>query len=144
MLLGGGTPGIPSFSTSTLSAASVGSPTRVKTFSTASYPISASLHSAQPAASSRMPPPPSVASVMPRTLPTGSYETPSTSYSRSCGAPLGPGRSAVTSEVTVIWLVVSVPVLSVQMTVVQPSVSTEGSLRTTTFRAAIRLAVRGK
>ena len=38
---------------------------------------------------------------------------------------------------TVIWLVVSVPVLSEQMTVQQPSVSTEGSLRTTALRFAI-------
>lgn len=32
---------------------------------------------------------------------------------------------------TLIWLVVSVPVLSEQITVVQPSVSTEGRLRST-------------
>ena len=38
---------------------------------------------------------------------------------------------------TVIWLVVSVPVLSEQMTVVQPRVSTEGSLRTMALRFAI-------
>jgi len=85
---------------------------------------------------------------MPRTRPTGSYDTPSTSYSRSVGsalpppapapAPAGLRLSAMTSEVTVIWLVVSVPVLSVQMTVVHPSVSTDGSLRTTTLRAAMR------
>ena len=39
---------------------------------------------------------------------------------------------------TVIWLVVSVPVLSEQMTDVQPSVSTEGSERTIAFLRAIR------
>jgi len=38
---------------------------------------------------------------------------------------------------TVIWLVVRVPVLSEQMTVQQPSVSTEGSLRMTALRFTI-------
>ena len=46
----------------------------------------------------------------------------------------------VTSDFTVIWLVVRVPVLSVQMTEVQPKVSTEGSLRTMTFLLAMRLS----
>ena len=46
----------------------------------------------------------------------------------------------VTSDFTVIWLVVRVPVLSVQMTEVQPKVSTDGSLRTITFLLAIRLS----
>lgn len=39
---------------------------------------------------------------------------------------------------TDIWFVVSVPVLSEQMTEVQPSVSTEGKLRTMAFFFAIR------
>ena len=39
---------------------------------------------------------------------------------------------------TDIWLVVRVPVLSEQMTEVQPSVSTEGKLRTMAFFLAIR------
>lgn len=38
-----------------------------------------------------------------------------------------------------IWLVVNVPVLSEQITEVQPSVSTEGRLRTIAFFLAIRL-----
>src|SRR5690606_31927893 len=38
---------------------------------------------------------------------------------------------------TVIWSCVSVPVLSVQMKVVEPSVSTASRLRTSTFRFAI-------
>lgn len=38
-----------------------------------------------------------------------------------------------------IWLVVSVPVLSEQITVVQPSVSTLGSFLTIAFRFAIFL-----
>jgi len=37
-----------------------------------------------------------------------------------------------------IWLVVNVPVLSEQMTEVQPSVSTDGRLRTIAFFFAIR------
>ena len=39
---------------------------------------------------------------------------------------------------TDIWLVVRVPVLSEQMTEVQPNVSTEGRLRTMAFFLAIR------
>ena len=39
---------------------------------------------------------------------------------------------------TDIWLVVRVPVLSEQMTEVQPSVSTDGKLRTMAFFFAIR------
>ena len=39
---------------------------------------------------------------------------------------------------TDIWFVVSVPVLSEQMTEVHPSVSTEGKLRTMAFFFAIR------
>jgi len=39
---------------------------------------------------------------------------------------------------------VKVPVLSVQTTVVQPRVSTEGSLRTITLRCAIRRVPRDK
>jgi hypothetical protein len=40
---------------------------------------------------------------------------------------------------TLIWLVVRVPVLSEQMTVVQPSVSTDGSFLTIALRFAIFL-----
>jgi hypothetical protein len=39
---------------------------------------------------------------------------------------------------TVMWFSVKVPVLSVQMTVVLPSVSTTGSRRTTTLRRTMR------
>ena len=45
----------------------------------------------------------------------------------------------LTSWTTLIWLVVRVPVLSEQMTVVQPRVSTEGSFRTIALRFAIFL-----
>jgi hypothetical protein len=38
-----------------------------------------------------------------------------------------PSSDSIDSCTTLIWLVVSVPVLSLQITVVQPSVSTEGS-----------------
>ena len=48
------------------------------------------------------------------------------------------GDSAPHSSRTVITPVVSVPVLSVQMTVALPSVSTAGSRRMSTWRAAIR------
>ena len=40
-----------------------------------------------------------------------------------------PGECSTATRATLIWLVVSVPVLSLQMTVVQPRVSTEGRLR---------------
>lgn len=46
--------------------------------------------------------------------------------------------------VTHIWLVVRVPVLSEQMTEVQPRVSTEGRERTIAFFLAIRLVPRAK
>jgi len=45
----------------------------------------------------------------------------------------------VTNDTAVIWFVVRVPVLSVQMTDVHPSVSTDGSFRTITFFSAILL-----
>jgi hypothetical protein len=38
-----------------------------------------------------------------------------------------PSADSIDSCTTLIWLVVRVPVLSLQITVVQPSVSTEGS-----------------
>ena len=44
----------------------------------------------------------------------------------SCKVPLADWMTA--SRATLIWLVVSVPVLSEQITVVQPSVSTDGRL----------------
>ena len=46
----------------------------------------------------------------------------------SCSPPAGEASTA--RRATLIWFVVSVPVLSLQMTVVHPSVSTEGRLRT--------------
>lgn len=45
---------------------------------------------------------------------------------------------------TDIWLVVSVPVLSEQITDVQPSVSTDGRLRTMAFFLAILLVPRAR
>ena len=45
---------------------------------------------------------------------------------------------------TDIWLVVSVPVLSEQMTDVQPRVSTEGRLRTMAFFLAMRRVPRAR
>ena len=48
------------------------------------------------------------------------------------------------SRATDIWLVVSVPVLSEQMTVVQPSVSTLGSVRTIAFCFAIFLLLHSR
>ena len=64
--------------------------------------------------------------------PSGSYETPSTAC---CTA--RPSLPRFTRLATVISFVVSVPVLSEQITVVQPSVSTDGSFRTMQFRRAI-------
>jgi len=46
----------------------------------------------------------------------------------------------VHADRTVIWFIVSVPVLSVQMKVVEPNVSTASRLRTSTCRSAIRSA----
>ena len=45
---------------------------------------------------------------------------------------------------TAIWLVVRVPVLSLQITVVQPRVSTDGRLRTMAFFLAILRVPRAK
>lgn len=45
---------------------------------------------------------------------------------------------------TDIWLVVRVPVLSEQITEVQPSVSTDGRLRTIAFFFAMRLVPRAR
>jgi hypothetical protein len=64
-----------------------------------------------------------------RHMPSGAYPVPETLRVSP------PGR---TSAVTVISLQVSVPVLSVQITVVEPSVSTAESRRTTACRRAMR------
>ncbi len=88
----------------------------------ASWPAaSASFTSASRAASATGFPPCSIS-------PAGSYPVPLSST-----RPL-----AVTTARTVISLRVRVPVLSEQMMVVEPSVSTEESRRTMTFRAAMR------
>jgi len=50
----------------------------------------------------------------------------------------------VLTRQTDIWLVVSVPVLSEQITEVQPRVSTDGKLRTIAFFLAIRLVPSAK
>lgn len=52
---------------------------------------------------------------------------------------LGTGSLSHLTLQTDIWLVVSVPVLSEQITEVQPSVSTDGKLRTMAFFRAILL-----
>ena len=70
------------------------------------------------------------------TAPMGDQLSPSTMNSlvcrRFCSA-----CSTVSTRTTLIMLVVSVPVLSEQMTVVQPSVSTLGRERTMAFLRAI-------
>jgi hypothetical protein len=65
-----------------------------------------------------------------RTVPTGSYPTPS----------IAAEPSGVQTSSTDILFSVNVPVLSVQMKVVEPSVSTDSSLRTSACRAALRCA----
>ena len=76
-----------------------------------------------------------------RTSPFGAYPSPSTRNSerQSAAGPFPGGSTALTTQkrVAVMALVVSVPVLSLQMTDVQPSVSTDGSERTTALRLAI-------
>mmetsp|Transcript_7213 Transcript_7213/g.18451 ORF Transcript_7213/g.18451 Transcript_7213/m.18451 type:complete len:213 (-) Transcript_7213:1092-1730(-) len=67
--------------------------------------------------------------------PRGSYVCPLTAW-RSRSWPPEDAPTA-TSSTTDIWLDVSVPVLSEQITEVQPSVSTDGSLRTMAFCLAI-------
>ena len=63
---------------------------------------------------------------------------PATSPSARSRSP-SPRRPASAHARTVIWFSVSVPVLSVQMTVVEPRVSTAGSLRMIARRCAMRL-----
>jgi len=53
-----------------------------------------------------------------------------------------PSAAKQASRTTLIWLVVRVPVLSEQMTVVQPRVSTDGRVRTIAFCFAIFLLQR--
>ena len=60
----------------------------------------------------------------------GQQGAPVTESSRRPAA----GDASRASRTTAIWLVVSVPVLSLQMTVVQPSVSTEGRLQASPFQ----------
>ena len=73
---------------------------------------------------------------------SGSFTGPPACCTSPAGSYPAPVRStlplAVTIARTVIWFFVSVPVLSEQMVVVEPSVSTDESLRTITFRFAIR------
>jgi len=69
----------------------------------------------------------------PTTSPSGLYEVPVT----TCSAMSSGAERGYAIATTAIWLVVRVPVLSEQMTVVQPSVSTEGSLRTMALRLTI-------
>ena len=67
------------------------------------------------------------------TFPSGEKVVPSISYSWRV---LADSSTTKTFE-TDIWLVVNVPVLSEQMTLVDPSVSTLGRLLTMAFLAAI-------
>jgi len=92
------------------------------------------LQSAQTAAAAKAAAWDSAKSGLPTTSPSvGSYDRPVTSNSSK--DPRSAGRSRDTA---VIWFVVSVPVLSEQITDVQPSVSTDGRRRTTTRRCAMR------
>lgn len=61
-------------------------------------------------------------------------------FSRCCTS----GTSHLPTLVTHIWLVVRVPVLSEQMTDVQPRVSTEGRLLTMAFFLAMRRVPRAR
>mmetsp|Transcript_33816 Transcript_33816/g.80058 ORF Transcript_33816/g.80058 Transcript_33816/m.80058 type:complete len:251 (-) Transcript_33816:1125-1877(-) len=126
-------PTLPSFSTSTLSAASVDSPMRSHT------PLSLSamferLHidiTLLSSVSSAV-----VETFLPArvTSPLGSYVMPSTSSSTWSEADLPKKRIFCTD----IWLVVSVPVLSEQITEQHPSVSTAGRCRMSALRFAMR------
>ena len=81
------------------------------------------------------------------TTPSGEYPSPVTSYSarhasptRAAAAPAAPSDASTTQTlVASIAFVVSVPVLSEQITLVHPSVSTLGSDRTIAFCFAIFL-----
>ncbi len=119
---------MPSFAAATTSAPSVGSPLIDQTSSLRSSV--ASLHRAP--ARSRSPTSSGVdASAEPSRSrsPSGAYPTPLSEKLPLLGVQI---------SWTVISLRVSVPVLSEQMMVVDPSVSTAGSLRTTARRPAIR------
>ena len=75
--------------------------------------------------------------VSPTTSPSlGSYDDPETSKARNLPLTVAPGT---TTRVADIWLVVSVPVLSLQITDVHPRVSTDCNLRTMAFFLAIFL-----
>mmetsp|Transcript_15307 Transcript_15307/g.23582 ORF Transcript_15307/g.23582 Transcript_15307/m.23582 type:complete len:202 (-) Transcript_15307:63-668(-) len=131
----------PIFSARTHNAASVGSPIRSYVLPAAlgaSFPtMVASLHSADTAATSVSAPVGlfciSTECSIPSIVPSGEYDTPLIACSSTREL-----SSNSTSDTAVISFVVRVPVLSVQMTLVHPSVSTDGSLRTITLRLAIR------
>mmetsp|Transcript_27319 Transcript_27319/g.76282 ORF Transcript_27319/g.76282 Transcript_27319/m.76282 type:complete len:268 (-) Transcript_27319:936-1739(-) len=123
--------GAPSFSASTFRAASVGLPRALNCPVSPLYSIPLSLHRAQTAAkASRF----ASQAGAPSTSPSsGWYVVPETFKVTRLE-----GRFPILHMVTAdIWLVVRVPVLSLQMTEVQPSVSTDGSLRTMAFFFAI-------
>ena len=115
----------PPLTARTTSAASVGSP-RIDQPSPPctrrASPQSSPALSSSPSGSG------STTSPSDRKRPKGSYPAPST-----VTAAAGVQRLS-----TVIWFSVSVPVLSVQMTVVSPSVSTDESRRTRALRPAMR------
>src|SRR5277367_4575350 len=74
------------------------------------------------------------------TFPLGAKVVPSTSTSTKSL----PASLRYTILLTLIWLVVKVPVLSEQITLQLPKVSTDGRLRTTAFLAAIFLVPRAR
>ena len=76
----------------------------------------------------------------------GGGRTESLNYVQNCAIdkPQFSFLSVVPTLVTHIWLVVRVPVLSEQMTEVQPRVSTEGRLLTIAFFLAIRRVPRAR
>ena len=119
----------PPFSARTTSAPSVGSPTTVQPPSWVTSRVSLQ---SRPARSSSASGPGWITWPPLRNRPNGSYPTPSTSTS----------RSGVQTRCTVSSFSVRVPVLSVQITVVSPSVSTDESRRTSARRRAIRCVAR--
>ena len=123
----------PALAAATSIAASVGSPRIVQTSLPSTGSRSRALLQSTAAvrqSSSRVFASPVTEAPSAEKEPVGAYPTPSTST-------VSPGSQ--TSR-TVIWFAVSVPVLSVQMAVVEPSVSTLESFFTSTLRLAIRCA----
>ena len=122
----------PPFIATVSNAASVGSPNARHRASVASGGTSrASLHNTTASSNERTSSSPTAVTSRPpsSSRPSGAYPTPVTSNTRPSGN---------TTATTVISFFVSVPVLSVQITLVDPNVSTAASRRTTAPRRAIR------